>query len=233
MNQSTTLSQRRSGQILRLQPNLVALIYNRRIDKWTEIPSDQILNKTSEALKKSGIDVEIVENRDDAKNKVLDLIPKHSEVMTMTSETLNTIGILPEINESGNYDSVRKKLNSMDRKTQGREMRRLGAAPQYTVGSVHAVTEDGKVLIASNTGSQLPAYVYGADHVIWVVGAQKVVKNLDEGVKRIYEHTFPLENERSKKAYGVESNVSKVLIVNKEVRPGRITVILVKEVLGY
>ena len=204
------------------------------MDKWTEIPSDQILNKTSEALKKSGIDVEIVENRDDAKNKVLDLIPRHSEVMTMTSETLNSIGVLPEINESGNYISVRAKLNLMDRKTQGREMRRLGASPQYVVGSVNAVTNDGKVIVASNTGSQLPAYVYGADHVIWVVGAQKVVKNLDEGVKRIYEYVLPLESKRVQKAYGMErSNVSKLLIFNKEVKPGRLTLILVKEVLGF
>lgn len=203
------------------------------MSKWTEIPSDQVLQKTAEALKKAGIDVQIVQNREDAKNKVLELIPKGSEIMTMTSETLNSMDILSEINESGNYSSVRAKLNSMDRKTQGSEMQRLGAAPEYAVGSVNAVTTDGKVLVASNSGSQLPAYVYGSSHVIWVVGAQKVVKDLDEAWKRLYEHTFPLENERSKKAYGVGSNVSKVLVLNKEVMSGRITLILVKEVLGF
>lgn len=201
--------------------------------KWTEIPSDQILDKITKAFKGNGIEVLVVENKEGARNKVLELIPKGSEVMTMTSETLNSIGVLPKINESGNYDSVRKKLSSMDRNTQGREMQRLGAAPTFAIGSVHALTMDGKVLVASNTGSQLSAYVYGADHVIWVVGAQKVVKNLDEAWKRLKEHTFPLENERSKKAYGVGSNVSKVLIINKEIRPGRITLILVKEVLGF
>lgn len=203
------------------------------MSKWTEIPSDQILEKTAESLKEAGIDVQIVENREDAKKRVFDLIPKGAEVMTMTSETLNSIRVLPEINESGNYNSVRTKLNSIDRKTQGREMQRIGAAPEYAVGSVHAVTMDGKVLVASNTGSQLPAYVYGSNRVIWVVGAQKVVKDLDEAWKRLYEHTFPLENERSKKVYGVGSNVSKVLIVQKEIKPGRITLILVKEVLGF
>lgn len=203
------------------------------MSKWTKIPSDAILDKTAGVLKENGVEVWIVDNKDDAKNKIVELIPKGSEVMTMTSETLNSIGVLPEINESGNYDSVRKKLNSMNRETQGREMQRLGVTPEYAIGSVHAVTEDGKVLIASNTGSQLPAYVYGADHIIWVVGAQKVVKDLDEAWKRLYEHTFPLENERSKKVYGVGSNVSKVLIVQKEIKPGRITLILVKEVLGF
>lgn len=203
------------------------------MDKWTKIPDDKILDQTANALKANGIDVQIAENKDQARKKALDLIPQGAEVMTMTSETLNSIGVLPEINESGNYDSIRTKLNSMDRKTQGKEMQKLGASPDYVIGSVHAITYDGKVLVASNTGSQLSAYVYGSAHVIWVVGAQKIVEDLDEAWKRLREHTFPLENERSKKAYGVPSNISKVLILNKEIRPGRVILILVKEVLGF
>lgn len=203
------------------------------MDKWTKIPSQEILNKTVKALKANGIDAQIVENGKEAKEKVLSIVPEGVEVMTMTSATLDAIGIPPVINESGNYDSVRIKLNSMKRETQGREMQRLGTAPEWVMGSVHAVTEDGKILIASNTGSQLPAYVYGSDHVIWVVGAQKIVKDLDDAWERLYEHTLPLESERLKKIYGVPSKVSKVLIINKEIKPGRITLIFVKEVLGF
>lgn len=201
--------------------------------KWKEILDDETLQETAASLKENGIETFIVQNSAEAKKKVLELVPKGAEVFTMTSETLNAIGILPEINESGSYDSIRNKLNSMDRKTQGREMQKLGAAPDYAVGSVHAVTSDGKVLIASNTGSQLAAYVYGSQHVIWVVGAQKVVKDLDEAMKRIYEYVLPLEDARMRKAMGIGSNVSKLLIVNKEFRPGRITLILVKEFLGF
>ncbi len=203
------------------------------MEKWTKIPNQEIIDKTIGVLKSNGIDVLVAENGEEAKKKVLELVPKGAEVMTMTSRTLETIGVLPEINESGNYDSVRNKLNSMKRDTQGREMQRLGAAPEWVMGSVHAVTQDGKVLIASNTGSQLPAYVYGSDHVIWVVGAQKIVKDLDEAWKRLYEHVLPLESERLKKVYGVPSNVSKVLIVQKEIKPGRITLIFVREALGF
>ncbi|HZQ30027.1 MAG TPA: LUD domain-containing protein [Patescibacteria group bacterium] len=202
-------------------------------DKWAKIPSDEVLEKTVHSLGENGMDAIVVENSEEAKNKVLEILPKGAEVMTMTSRTLETIGVLPEINESGNYDSVRNKLNSMKRDTQGREMQRLGAAPEWVMGSVHAVTQDGKVLIASNTGSQLPAYVYGSDHVIWVVGAQKIVKDLDEAWKRLYEHVLPLESERLKKVYGVPSNVSKVLIVQKEIKPGRITLIFVREAIGF
>ncbi|MBI3342389.1 LUD domain-containing protein, partial [Candidatus Curtissbacteria bacterium] len=114
------------------------------------------------------------------------------------------------------------------------EMQKLGAAPKWSVGSVNAVTEDGKVLIASNTGSQLSGYVYGSQHVVFVVGAQKLVKNLDVAMERIYEYVLPLESERAKKAYGMPGSfVSKLLIINKEVRPGRVRLIFIKEALGF
>ena len=200
---------------------------------WGELASDESIAKTIESLKTSGINAIVVENGHEAKKKVFELIPQGAEVMSMSSVTLDTIGVSKEINESCNYNSDKSKLAKMDRKTQGLEMERIGAAPEYAAGSAHAVTEDGKVIIASNTGSQLPAYAYGASHVIWVVGTQKIVENLDEGMKRIYEYVLPLESERLKKSYGVGSNVSKLLIINKEIAPNRLSLILVKEKLGF
>jgi len=203
--------------------------------KWDRLADEKTIENTVAALKANGIDAQVAENRQEAKRKVLELIPESSEAMTMTSVTLDTIGLSEEINKADSrFRPVRDKLYAMDRNTQVQEMNRLGAAPEFAVGSVHAVTEDGYVLIASNTGSQLPAYSFGALHVIWVVGAQKIVKNTDEGIKRIHEHSLPLESERAKKAYGVPgSAVNKVLIINKEVQPGRIKLILVKEKLGF
>ena len=156
--------------------------------------------------------------------------------MTMSSTTLDTIGLSEEINKKGSkFKPVRDKLYSMDRATQVQEMNRLGAAPEYALGSVHAVTEDSHVVIASNTGSQLPAYAYAALHVIWVVGTQKIVKNMDEGMKRIYEYVLPLESARANKAYNITTGsfVSKLLIINREITPGRVTVIFVGEKLGF
>jgi len=203
--------------------------------KWDKLADEKTIENTVAALKANGIDAQVVENRQEAKRKVLELIPESSEAMTMTSVTLDTIGLSEEINKADSrFRPVRDKLYAMDRNTQVQEMNRLGAAPEFAVGSVHAVTEDGHVLIASNTGSQLPAYSFGALHVIWVVGAQKIVKNTDEGIKRIYEHSLPLESERAKKAYGVPgSAVNKILIINQEVQPGRVKLILVKEKLGF
>lgn len=202
---------------------------------WDAIPADDVIEKTIAALKANNIDAEVVETGEDAKNRVIELLPKGVEVMNMTSVTLEAISVAKEINESGNYRSVRNELAKMNRETQSPEMQKLGAAPEWTVGSVHAVTEDGKVLIASNTGSQLPAYVYGSPHVIWVVGAQKIVKDVDVGMKRIYDYILPLESVRLNKAYNINTGsfVSKLLIVNREFIPKRITLILVKEKLGF
>jgi len=90
-----------------------------------------------------------------------------------------------------------------------------------------------EVFIASASESQLAAYVCGAGTVIWVVGSQKIVLDRDAAFRRIYEYSFPLEDQRAREAYGIGSGVNKVLIVNREFIPDRITVILVKQELGF
>lgn len=202
---------------------------------WTKLANEESIQRTITSLKANGINAIVVENGDEAKKKVFELLPQNAEVMNMSSVTLDTLEISKEVMESGRYNAVKAKLMKMDRKTQGLEMQKLGAAPEYTVGSINAVTEDGKILIASNTGSQLPAYAYTSAHVIWIVGTQKIVANLDEGMKRIYEYILPLESQRINKIFNMTSgsNVNKILIINKEIKPDRITLIFVKEKLGF
>ena len=202
---------------------------------WDELANPESIAKVVESLKTNGINVVVVENSEEAKKKVLELLPPGSEVMTMSSVTLDTVGLSKEINESGKYNSVKAKLMKMDRKTQSLEMQKLGTAPEYAIGSVHAITQDGKLLIASNTGSQLPAYAFGASHVIWVVGTQKIVKDEEEGKKRIYEYVLPLESERINKLNNITAGsfVSKLLAINRERKPDRLNVIFVKEKLGF
>lgn len=200
---------------------------------WTKLSDDTTIGDAITALKVNNVEAMVVDTHEEAKTKLLALLPKGAEVFTMTSITLETIGVLPDINESGNYISIRKQLLSMNRETQMREMRKLGASPDWAVGSVQAVTTGGQILMGSNTGSQLAAYVYGAGNVIWVVGTQKIVKDVNEGMRRIQEYCLPLESERLKKLRGVESSLRKVLISYKEVRPGRVTVIFVKERVGF
>lgn len=197
--------------------------------KWDQLASDESIEKTVSSLKANGIEAIVVGSKEEAKRKVLEIVPEGAEIMNMTSRTADEISISEEIADSGKFNSARKMFGSIDKK----EQRRLGAAPDWVIGSVHAVTEDGKVIVASATGSQLPAYAYGSNRVIWVVGTQKIVKNLEDGMKRVYEYTFPLEDERARIAYGMGSGVNKLLVFNKEFTPGRITMILVKEKLGF
>lgn len=204
---------------------------------YTALPGKEVIARTIEALKGNGFEALVAADRAEAQTLALSLIPEGSEVMTMASMSLEETGLAKEINESGRFDAAKPKLYAMDQATQGREMRKYGAAPDVAIGSVHAVTEQGTLLIASLTGSQLPAYAYAAGTVIFVVGAQKIVKDFEEGMVRIEGHVVPLESERARKAYGLPAGFktfpSKVLAFNREVQPGRVKVIVVAEALGF
>ncbi len=160
-------------------------------------------------------------------------IPAGSEVFDGTSRTLEETGIVTALSESKSLTLLKPRLHAMDRATQGREIRGLAQSPQVIIGSVHAVTEDGQVLVASATGSQLGPYAHGAERVIWVVGAQKIVPSLEEGLDRLEKYSLPLEDERAHKAYGVGSALNRILIVRRENQPGRTTLILVHQRLGF
>jgi hypothetical protein len=207
------------------------------VNEWNNLPSQEIVEKTAASLRENGFEVIVVSGAQEAKEAALALIPEKSEVFVMSSVTADSIGLGAEIDKSGRFESVRSRLNTMTGQTQGREMRKLGAGPDVAVGSVHAVTQSGKLLVASLTGSQLPAYTYGSASVIFVVSTKKIVPGLDEAWNRLVEHVVPLESARARKAYGLpesfDSYPSKVLIINKEVQPGRVKVILMNEDAGF
>lgn len=206
-----------------------SLIQNKSFDRLAE---DEQIERTAKALEANGFHTVIVANSAEARRLFFEPIPDRAEVYQGASITLDQAGITAGIEQSGCYNAIRPKLRAMDRQTQADEIRRMGASPDYMAGSVHALTEDGHVLVASAVGSQLGPYVSGAGQVIWVVGAQKIVKNLGEAFQRMDEYVYPKEDARMMEMRGMHSSLNKLLIFNKE-RPGRITIILVKEVLGY
>ena len=203
------------------------------MNDWNKLADKKTIEEVINNLKPRGIDTFFVETGSQAKDKVLSLIPKNSRVLVSQSQTLEKIGMTDLVDNSGTFTSVRKEYMAYDREKEADKIRISRSTPDIVVGSVHAVTEKGEIMIASNMGSQLAAYVYGAGKVIWVVGAQKIVKNLDTGFERIYKHSLPLESERLKKAFGVGSEVSKILIYNKEPFLNRTTLIFVNEILGF
>jgi hypothetical protein len=194
---------------------------------------DARVRQTAAALEANGMNVLRAENAAEAKDIVFGLIPEGSQVHNGASQTLEFAGIIDELERSGRYEPLRPQIWSMDRKTQADEIRRLSAAPDVMLGSVHAVTETGALLAASMSGSQLGPYAMGAGQVILVVGTQKIVPDLEEGLRRIDEYAFPLEDARAQEAYGIRSAVNKILIIKGEITPGRITVVLVDEALGF
>ena len=212
----------------------VKLDVDRKLDSRFEAPAeDARVRRTVAALEANGISVHRAPNKAEAKRIVLDLIPAGSQVHHGASQSLEDSGIADEIQGSGRYDPVRPRVFSMDRATQADEIRRLMASPDVMLGSVNAITETGSLVTASASGSQLGPYVSGAGKVILVVGTQKIVPDLQEALRRIDDYVFPLEDARALAAYGVHSGVSKLLIINREWTPERITVVLCDEALGF
>jgi hypothetical protein len=201
--------------------------------RFGSLRDDARVRRTAAALQANGISVLRAADAAEAKQIVLGLIPDGSQVHRGASQSLEKSGIVDEIEKSGRYEPIRPRILKMDRKTQADEIRRLSSAPDVMLGSAHAVTETGSLIAASASGSQLAPYVAGAGRVILIVGTQKIVSDLNEGLRRIDDYVFPLEDARAQAAYGVHSGVNKVLIINRELTPGRITVVFVDQVLGF
>ncbi|MFI1924265.1 MULTISPECIES: nuclear transport factor 2 family protein [unclassified Streptomyces] len=191
------------------------------------------LERTAAALRANGFAAEILDDAAAARARVGDLVPEGAGVLTGASETLRLSGIDEDLNGGGRYDAVRPRVLAVDRATGADEIRRLVACPDYVVNSVAAVTETGSLVLASGSGSQLPANAGGAAHAVWIVGAQKVVPDLATALRRVEEHALPLENARARAAYGTPSAVNRLLVLNAEPHPGRGTVLLLREAIGY
>jgi len=198
-----------------------------------ERPADRVhLERTAAAMTSRGFTVQIADSAKEARQLVLDAIPEGAEVHVALSETMRELGLTAEIDESGRYEAIRPRLNALDRITQARERRKVGAAPDYIIGSAHAVTDSGEIIVGSGSGSQLGAYAYSADHVILVIGHQKLVRDLDEGLRRLREYSLPREFARMQGAGFPGTLLAKTLLIHHEPRD-RITVILVPETLGF
>jgi len=202
-------------------------------DRFTSLPDEHVLAATVVALEEHGFSVEVIDDLDAARAAVLARVPDGSSVMTNTSVTLAETGIADAINDGGGrWESARNKMFALDFATQAQEMKAIGGQPDYALGSVHAVTPDGTLVIASASGSQLASYAWGAANVIFVIGAQKLVPALAAAHERIYQHSLPLEDVRAQAAYGQHSQVGKILEIHQEL-PGRIHVVLIRQQVGF
>ncbi len=190
------------------------------------------VERVAAAIRAHNIEVLVVETAADARAVVLGQIPDGAEVHSGKSKTLDDIGLFEELVNSGRYDALRKRIFSMDRATEGRAIRKLSNVPDFMVGSVSALTEDGALVAASATGSQLAAYAAGAGRLILVVGSQKIVPDIDSALRRVEEVVFPYEDAQVVARMGVHTILGKILVIYGEWIAGRTTVVLVREPVG-
>ncbi|MFC9357592.1 LUD domain-containing protein [Rhodococcus sp. NPDC057014] len=204
------------------------------VDESFAVPADpDRVERAAESLRRNGFTAHIADTIDAAHTLVTDLLPTDKTIFTTTSETLRHSGLDDTINSSGRFRSLRAEQSDWDMSARHDDVRVTRSAPDVVIGSVHAVTEDGRLVTASASGSQLAPYASGADLAVWVVGAQKVVPDLATALRRIETYSYPREDVRAQHVYGVRSTISKILINGRELVPGRGTVVLVREAIGY
>jgi acyl-CoA hydrolase len=199
---------------------------------YTAPASTEELDALAERLRERNFEALIVDTAEEARQAVLDRIPEGVTIHSGKSKTLDDLGISQVLMESERYDFLRTKLYKMDRQTQAREIRQLGSAPDLMLGSVNAITKDGQLVVSSATGSQLGPYASGAGQLILVVGSQKIVKDLDEALARIRDYVQPYEDQRLREQAGIGTILARILILERDFRPGRTTIVLVREAVG-
>lgn len=204
--------------------------------KYAELASDEVIERTVAALVNRNFSSVVVESREEALAAVKDLLPLDVSVMNGASKTLQEIGFVDYL-KSGehNYNNLHVPILQEQDAGKQNSLRKQATISDYYLGSVNALSETGELLIASNTGSQLPGIAFNSQNLIFVVGSQKIVPTLMDAVKRLEEYVIPLENERMLGTYGMPTTWAKTLVLHKEPPAmGRtVMVVIVKELLGF
>ena len=197
------------------------------------LASEMSILKTVESLTQRNISALAVDSTDEAFKLLLTLVPSGSEVYCGTSETLNSIGFPEYIRNNPDYRSLDREFESETDPQNKQELRRLSSISEYYIGSVQAISETGEVVVASSSGSQIGAYAFGAKHVILVSGTQKICPSLSDAMSRVRGYSTDKHDEwLAEKGIG-PAPIGKLLILEKETQLGRLTVLLVREDLGW
>jgi hypothetical protein len=201
---------------------------------WNTIPGQSAIDRTMAGLRARNFNPVLVGNRGEALGKLQQAIPAGTEVMTGSSTTLIEIGLI-DLLKSGKHPWRAWKDRILTEKDQAKQadLRRASTTAEYFIGSVQAITETGQVLGVDASGSRQGGYVFGAKHVLWVVGVNKIVSDLDMAFRRLHEHVVPLEDARMKKTGAPGTYIGKMVVYEREGIPDRISTILIREILGY
>jgi L-lactate utilization protein LutC len=202
------------------------------------LPAPDRLQKTIEAVQARGVTVTLVKTKEAALIQLQNLIPAGAAVMTGASLTLQQIGFEALLmGKNHPWKNFKDEVLAEKDPVKQAVLRKQGTLVDYFLGSVQAIAETGEILIASATGSQLPAYAFSSSHVIWVAGAQKITPTVETAFQRVRKYVLPLEDQHMKQLYGnkVSSFIGKLLLFEREAPYLLRTVhlVLVNEVLGF
>ncbi|WP_242695658.1 LUD domain-containing protein [Halomontanus rarus] len=197
-------------------------------------PDDNAIDETVANLEANGFEVIVVESAEDALETVQSHVPADASVMNGHSTTLEEIGFTEYLSDGDHeWESLSDRIWSINDDAERQAARRESQTADYFLGSVNAIAQTGELVAADRSGSRIGAYPFAASNVVIVSGVNKIVDDLDAALDRLESVAYPLENERAKDAYGVESAIAKQLIFRQELEEGRTTVVIVREQLGY
>ena len=203
-------------------------------EKWNQLPPDNEVSQTVEAVAQRGIAVVRAKNGKIALEMLKDLIPSEAEVMHGSSTTLVEIGYDAYVNsDESRWKDLHRAIVVENDEQKRRDLRRKSVTADYFISGANAIAQSGEIVACDRSGSRVGAWPFAAAHLILVSGTNKITPTLDDALRRVWEYAFPLENARAKRTYGAPSQIGKCVILANEETQGRVTLILIDESLGY
>jgi len=203
---------------------------------FTELATQETIEKTVAGLESRNIEAIVVETKEQALEKIKELIPKGASINNGSSTTLQQIGLIDYLKGDGHgWNNLHAAVIAEKDLAKQAEARNRALFAEYYLGSAHALSSDGQMVIASASGSQIAPLSFTARNVILVIGIQKITPDLETAMQRLYQHVVPLEDQRMKKTGAAGTIAAKILLFEQEpaFMGRKVRVILVKENLGF
>ena len=168
------------------------------MDNNLEWVKEQKIKRTIKALNDNNMNAYLVNTKEELIDKIKELVEENSVVSSGSSMTLVETGVIEHL-RSGRYKFSDRYEEGLTREEINKMSRESFLADAYFASS-NAITEDGKLYNVDGNGNRVAAMLFGPSKVILVVGENKIVKNIDEAIKRNREISAPANAKRLNKS---------------------------------
>lgn len=201
------------------------------------------INRTIEALKKNNMNGYLAKDKEEIIDIIESIISKGDVVSCGGSISLFEAGVI-EYLRNGKYEFLDRYKEGLSGEDIGKIYRDSFFADAYFTSS-NAITEEGELYNVDGNGNRVAAMLFGPNKVIVVVGVNKIVKDIDEAIKRNREIAAPANAKRLNRAtpcaklgYCMDCNsndriCNEYTIIKRQGNKDRIHVIFLNEELGY